>query len=136
MPAILRVILHDEVTDLDSTITARGLEVITSGTAQTVITAAIDISTAGNNTIVAADANYKIKVVTLTFTLSLENDIKLVHGSTDFSGAMPFGGTNEPKGMTMNFWPFPLETAVNEAFIMNLSTAAQVSGLVQYFKET
>ena len=135
MPPILRVVLHDPVTDLDYTVTARGVEVIDSGTAQTVITAAINISTAGANTIVAADANYKIKVVTLTFTMSSENDITLKRGSTSLSGAMPFAGTNEPKGMTMNFWPFPLETAVNEIFVIHLSAASQVSGLIQYYKE-
>jgi len=111
------------------------IHILTAGTAKTILTAAIDISSSGDNEIVAADANNKIKVVSLTFTMSAENDITLVHGTTDFSGAMPFAGTNEPKGMTMNFWPFPLETALNEAFIINLGTAAQVSGLTQYFKE-
>lgn len=108
---------------------------LAGGTSKTILTAAISISTLGDNTIVAADASNKIKIVSITFTMSAENDITLKHGTTAFSGAMPFAGTNEPKGMTMNFWPFPLETAVNESFIINLSVAAQVSGLIQYYKE-
>ena len=101
----------------------------------TVLTAAIDISSSGDNTIVSADASKKIKVVSITITMSAENDITLKRGSTDFTGAMPFAGTNEPRGITFNLWPFPLETALNEAFIINLSAASQVSGFCQYYKE-
>ena len=130
-----RVVLHDPAQDTDLIITTAGIYVQISGTTQTILTAAISIASSGDNAIVAADASNKIKVVSLTFTMSAENDIILKHGSTAFSGAMPFAGTNEPKGMTMNFWPFPLETALNEAFIINLGVAAQVSGSVQYYKE-
>ena len=106
-----------------------------AGTSKTILTAVINISAATDNVIVAADVSNKIKVVSITFTMSAENDITLKHGSTAFSGAMPFAGTGEPKGMTMNFWPFPLETAVNETFVITLSQAAVVTGLIQYYKE-
>jgi hypothetical protein len=105
------------------------------GDDKTSLTAAIDISSSGDNTIIAADTNKKIKVVSIFFTMSAENDITLKRGTTDLSGAMPFAGTNEPRGATINFWPIPLETDVNEAFIINLSAASQVSGFCQYYKE-
>ena len=106
-----------------------------AGTSKTILTAAIDIASSGDNTIVAADANNKIKVVYMEFTMSAENDIMYKHGATAFSGAMPYAGVNEPKGSVRNYFPFPLETALNEAFIINLSTAAAVKGMIQYYLE-
>ena len=108
---------------------------LTGGTSKTILTAAIDIASSGDNTIVAADVSNKIKVVYMEFTMSAENDVMYKHGATAFSGAMPYAGVNEPKGSVRNYWPFPLETAVNEAFIINLSTAAAVKGMIQYYKE-
>lgn len=108
---------------------------LTGGTSKTILTAKIDISSLGDNEIIAADASNKIKIVYMEFTMSAENDITYKRGSTAISGAMPYAGTNEPKGSVRNYWPFPLCTNVNEAFKINLSVAAQVSGLVQYYKE-
>lgn len=109
--------------------------VLTGGTSQTIQTAKIDISAATDNEIIAATASQKIKVVSITFTMSTENDVTFKNGSTAISGAMPFAGTNEPRGMTQNFWPFPLTMNTNTAFNITLSAAQQVSGLVQYYKE-
>ena len=106
-----------------------------AGTSKTILTAKIDIASSGDNTIIAADANNKIKVVYMEFIAGAENDIIYKHGATAWTGAMPYSGTGEARGSVRNYWPFPLTTAVNEAFVFNLSTAAQVSGLVQYYLE-
>jgi len=106
-----------------------------SGTSKTILSAKIDIATATDNAVIAATADKKIHVVSITFTMSAENDITFKDGATAISGAMPFAGTNEPKGATFNLWPFPLIMTTNTAFNITLSTAAQVSGFVQYYKE-
>lgn len=107
-----------------------------TGTTQTILTEDINFSTAIDSTIIAAHATKKNKVVSITLTVGGETNLLLKHGATAYSGAMDFGGTSEPRGWTINFWPFPLETAVNEAFIISSSLAVQVSGFVQYFQET
>lgn len=111
------------------------LIIINAGVVHDLITAPISISTLGDNTIVAADATKRIKVVSISFTMSDENDLTFKSDSNALSGAMPFAGTNEPKGMTQSQWPHLIRTGVNEAFVINLSVAAQVSGWLQYYKE-
>jgi len=105
------------------------------GTSKTIQTAKIDIATATRHEIVAATASQKIYVVGIFFTLSAENDITLENGTTALTGAMPFGGTGEPKGMTENWWPIGIPMSTNTAFNITLSTAAQVSGMALYYKE-
>jgi len=108
---------------------------LSGGTSKTIQTAKIDIATAADNEIIAATAGQKIHVVSLTFTMSAENDITLKDGATAISGAMPFGGTSEPKGATFNLNPFPLVMTVNTAFNITLSQSQQVSGFCQFYKE-
>ncbi|MCK4788131.1 MAG: hypothetical protein KAV87_30590 [Desulfobacteraceae bacterium] len=105
------------------------------GTSKTIQTAKIDINTAARHEIVAATAAKQIIVVGLFFTLSSENDITLEDGATALTGAMPFGGTNEVRGMTENWWPIGIPISTNTAFNITLSSAQQVSGLCLYYKE-
>lgn len=108
---------------------------LTGGTSKTIQTAKIDIATAARHEIVAATAAQKIYVCTLTFTMSSENDLTLENGTTALTGAMPFAGTGEPRGMTLNLYPFPLVMSTNTAFNITLSAGQQVSGWVQFYKE-
>lgn len=105
---------------------------LTGGTSKTIQTAKIDIASASDNEIIAATASQKIHVVSITFIMASENTVTLKNGATAISGAMVFSG---PRGMTMNFYPFPLAMSVNSAFNITLSASSQVSGLVQYYKE-
>jgi len=105
------------------------------GTSKTILQAKIDINSSGDNEIIAADANNKIKIVFMEFIVNAENDIIYKRGTTALTGAMAYGGTNEPRGSVRNYWPFPLCTGVNENFTINLSTAASVAGLIQYYLE-
>lgn len=105
------------------------------GTSKTILQAKIDINSSGDNIIVSADANKKIKIVFMELFVNVENDLVYKRGATAMTGAMAYAGTNEIRGSIRNYWPFPLMTGVNETFIINLSTAAQVSGLLQYFLE-
>lgn len=108
---------------------------LTGGTSKAVATAKIDIATAARHEIVAATASQQIHICAITFTLSTENDLTFENGTTALTGVMPFGGTNEPKGMTLNLNPFPWIMTVNTAFNITLSNGSQVSGWVQYYKE-
>lgn len=108
---------------------------LAGGTSKTIQTAKIDIATATRHEIIEATASQKIYVVGLFFTLSTENDITLENGTTALTGAMPFGGTGEPKGMTENWWPIGIPMSTNTAFNITLSSAQQVSGLCLYYKE-
>jgi len=116
--------------------TAEGyLKVFDMGHARTIKTAVVDFATATTHVIVAAVADKKIKVTNLMFTVAGELNITLYRGSTPLSGAMDFGGENEPRGMVQHFGCCPMETAVNEAFRIKLSEIIQVSGYVTYFEE-
>jgi len=108
---------------------------LTGGTSKAILPAKIDIATAARHEIVAATAAQKIYLVGLFFTLSTENDITLENGTTALTGAMPFGGSGEPKGMTENWWPIGIPMSTNTAFNITLSSAQQVSGLALYYKE-
>ena len=106
-----------------------------AGTSRTVLQAAISFAAAANNCIVALVAGKKIKIVNIMLTVAGEINLTLRSGTTPLSGALDFGGTDEPRGMVHHFGNFPLETASGESFCILCSTAVQVSGYVTYFTE-
>ncbi|GAG83594.1 unnamed protein product [marine sediment metagenome] len=69
------------------------------------------------------------------FTVAGDTNLTLRGGSTNISGAMDFGGTDEPRGMVHHFGCCPLETPTGEAFRIVSSAGVQVSGYVTYFTE-
>jgi len=106
-----------------------------AGTTRTLQKAEIDFAGSGDTTIITATALVKIHVTSLVLTVGGQTNLTLKTGSTDISGPMDFGGTNEPRGMTANHGEFALQCGTNEAFVINSSAAVQVSGYVIYFKE-
>jgi len=108
---------------------------LSGGTSKTILTAKIDIATAATHEIIAATAAQKIYLCSIVFTLSAENDITLKDDTTAFTGAMPFGGTGEPKGWSENYWPAPIPFTTNKPFQITLGSAEQVSGFCTYYKE-
>lgn len=103
---------------------------------QTILFANIDTATSGDQTIVAADGTKKVKLLSYALVASGTVAVRWKSASTNKSGAMSliantgisFGPTSPGQGHT-------LETAVNEALILNLSTNVQVSGHISYFLE-
>lgn len=99
--------------------------------------AAISASSSGDNTVVAAVANRKIKVLNYAAIAASDVSVTWKSGSsTSISGAIPFpangglapvGGPNTPVGMVPLF-----ETATGEALVMNLSSAVLVAGHLAY----
>ena len=102
---------------------------------KTVVTAAINIATAADHTIIAAVSGKKIVVTTLVFTVGGDVNVTLKDGTTSLSGAMDFGGTSEPRGMVVNFADIVMKLSTGNAFVITLSAAVQVSGFVVYYLE-
>jgi len=105
------------------------------GPGQTMLKAVINIATAATHAIIAAVANVKHKITMIVLTVGGDTDLTFERAATAMSGAMAFGGTNEPRGMVANHGNFPLECGTNEAFNITNSAAIQVSGYVVYYDE-
>lgn len=111
------------------------LKVAAEGSSRTMLQADISFATGAHNIIVAAVAGKKIKITNLMLTVAGEVNLTLESHETAISGAMDFGGTDEPRGMVCNFGDFPLETVVGEAFKILSVGDVQVSGYVNYYTE-
>ena len=111
------------------------LKVDTRTARGTILNAVINFATAATHEIITAVTGKKIKIVNLMFTVAGETNITLKSDTTLKSGALDFGGTDEPRGMAQHFGDAPLETVSGEAFKMTSSGAVQVSGYVTYFTE-
>jgi hypothetical protein len=105
------------------------------GTSQTVLKAKIDFSTIDVHTVVALVAGKKIKICNIMLTVAGETNLVFGSDANAISGAMDFGGTDEPRGMVQHFGNFPLETTAGQAFKISSNAAVQVSGYVTYFTE-
>lgn len=114
---------------------AGALKVAAMGSGRTILQADIDFATGAHNTIVAAVSGKKIKVTNLVLTVAGEVNLTFESHETALSGAMDFGGTDEPRGLAMPFGDFPLETVAGEAFKILSVGDVQVSGYCNYFTE-
>lgn len=106
-----------------------------TGQGKTLKFAVVDAALSGDNTIVAAVASNKIKVVSYVLVASSAVSVRLKSGAaTNLSGAMSLAASG---GVSAVGQPSShlLETAVNTALVLNLSAAVQVSGHISYFEE-
>lgn len=93
---------------------------------------AVSASTSGNNTLIAAVASKKIRVLsyTLVCTSAVTAKFQSGAGGTDLTGAMPFGANG---GVSVPFNPVGhFETAVNTLLNLSLGSGVQVSGHINY----
>jgi len=97
--------------------------------------AVINFATAATHSIITAVPDKKHKITTILLTVAGETNLTFLTAATPLSGALDFGGTNEPRGMVTNHGSSPLECAINEAFQITSSGAVQVSGYVIYYTE-
>lgn len=104
---------------------------------QTIQFASIDITSLGDNTIVSADGTRKIKVLSYHLVADAAVGVRWKSGSsTNLSGAMSFainGGI--ASAVTSPAQGHLLETAVNQALVLNLSLGVGVRGHMSYFLE-
>lgn len=95
--------------------------------------AAINIAANGVNTIIAAPgAGLRIKIVKMFFVCTGAVAITFRSDANDLTGAMSFAANG---GLGLDTDIYPMEMNANEAFIMFLGGAVQVSGRVLYITE-
>lgn len=104
---------------------------------QTLLFAAINASGIGDNTLVAADVTKKIKVLQYTLISAGIANVTFKSGAgTSLSGAMPLVANS---GVASPFVSpaqgHLIETAVNQALVLNLSAAIAVTGHLTYILE-
>lgn len=99
----------------------------------TLTSAKIDISSSGDNEIVAASASLVTWVYRIFLVAAGDVTIKFRDGTTDLTGAMTLkaGGS-----ITLDLDGEPwFTTSTNTAFQINLSAAVQVSGRIYYLRD-
>ena len=105
------------------------------GSSRTVLNKVISFSGAATHELIALVTGEKIFITNLMFTVAGETNLTLKSATTGISGAMDFGGSDEPRGMVQHFGDHPLETAAGAAFQCTSSAAVQVSGYCTYYTE-
>lgn len=93
----------------------------------------LSTSSSGDNTVVAAIAGAKIRVLAAAVVSTLANVVTFKSGaSTSISGAFPLGANG---GIVLPFnehgW---FETATGEALVLNMGTATATGVQVQYIR--
>jgi hypothetical protein len=103
----------------------------------TVLFSSISASSSGDNTVIAADGTRKIKVLQYTIISAGTVNVTMKSGAgTSLTGAMPLVANS---GVASPFVSpaqgHLLETAVNQALVLNLSGAVAVTGHLTYILE-
>ena len=102
---------------------------------KTPLKATINILGAATHDIIGAVAGKKHKISFIMFTVAGDTDVSFRDETGLLSGAMPFGGVDEPRGMVGNHGTNPLVCTVGEKFQIVSSAAIQISGYLLYYDE-
>lgn len=97
--------------------------------------AGISFSTAATHTIITGRVDSKILITYIVFTVGGETDITLKSGDKNISGAMDFGGTDEPRGVVINHERLPLRLEIADDFRIAQTGAIKVAGYCLYSYE-
>jgi hypothetical protein len=114
------------------------VDVLSFANGKTILRAVISGATSGDNTIVAADATKKIKVLSLFLVAATAVTVRFesAAGGTALTGVMSIGATGgfvlPPPSDPTNHW---FETAANQLLNMELGGAVQVSGAITYYMD-
>lgn len=103
------------------------------GISQPKQTAVINIPSADTYDITATASTGNYHICSIMFTVSAEVTVTLRDEIALLSGAMNFGGTGQPMGMTHNFGFVPLKCAATKKFQITTVGASQVSGVITYY---
>lgn len=108
-----------------------------TGQSRTLLFKSIDVNTNGDNTIIAAAASLKTKVVSYVLVATGAVSVKWFSGAagTALSGAMPLAANGSGLVVVGEPTSHLMETAVNTALVLNLSTGTAVRGHMAYFQE-
>lgn len=107
--------------------------VVVDGISYPVKQASVNATAAGDNTVIAAVTNKRLRILLLLHTGSGDLVIEYKSGSNVIINGMSFANRG---GLGLNAMPFGyiLETNVGEAFVMSLSSARNVRGTVNYIE--
>jgi len=114
------------------------VDVLSFANGKTIKRAVISGATSGDNTIVAAVADKKIKVLSVFLIAATAVAVRFESGAggTALTGVMSIGATGgfvlPPPADPTNHW---FETGVNTLLNMELGGAVQVSGAITYYEE-
>lgn len=89
----------------------------------------VDVSASGDNTLVAAVAGKRIRVLSMAVVAAGSVSVTFKSGSTDLTGAMSLS-QGVPLESVSGWGAF--QTAAGEALVLNLSGAVQTSGWLTY----
>jgi hypothetical protein len=93
----------------------------------------INFATSGDNTVITAVVNRKIRIHKLFLVGASASNIRFWSGPSSEnapkSGLLPFGANF---GLAFDGEEFPLETGVGKAFVISSSTAIQCGGWITY----
>lgn len=95
----------------------------------------IDIDTAGIHTIIPQTPGYRTYIATIVLTVSGEVNITFMFGPFPQSGAMDFGGENEPRGMVISTGNSPIPCG-GGGFKIATDVDVHVGGFITYFYES
>ena len=91
-------------------------------------TIAFDQNTTGDKTILAATAGKRFVCVNFWIHCTAANTLTFKSGSTNISGAIPMAAGQRLQEIGDLSVPVFKGSALNEAFILNMGSAAQVTG--------
>lgn len=97
--------------------------------------AGISIAVAGTHIIIPAFPGFRTFISSIVFTVDDETDVALIFGTFGASGAMDFGGTDEPRGIVMTFGESPIPCGNGAFQIYSSGSTTAVKGFVSYYHE-
>jgi len=100
------------------------------------ITAPINILGPATQIIVAPRGDVRVWVATIALTVSGETEITFTFGTMGLSGAMKFGGENEPRGMVIAMGNSPASCGTGGFSIYSSGSGVSVGGFVTAFLES
>lgn len=102
-----------------------------------ILRAAVNISSSGDNTIIAAVAGQKVKMLGGMLIANGDVNVTIKSGAgTNLSGAIPLAAKGNGFVIPISLAGYHLfETAVGAALVFNLSGAVAVTGAIAYLQE-
>lgn len=97
--------------------------------------AAIDLAAAGTQTVIRYSPGNNIFLATIVIIVSGETHITFGFGVFGLSGAMPFGGENEPRGMVISMGESPTPCGQGDFTVTSDGADVTVGGFVSYYSE-
>jgi hypothetical protein len=95
----------------------------------------ISLGIPGDQIVIHGRAGRFVYISSITFTVSDETDITLIFGVQGASGAMSFGGSDEPRGITINMGNSPAPCGEGNFTISASGDSGTVEGFVVFYRE-